>query len=48
LVLVPRSDRPDIETSIQVPAGVVAFQDATSSVRPKPGRTSGDTQLACS
>jgi hypothetical protein len=45
LVMVPRSVRPDIATSTQVPGGVVAFQDAISSVRPKPGVTTGDVQL---
>jgi hypothetical protein len=48
LVLVPRSDRPDIDTSIQVPAGVLAFHEAISSVSANPGRTSGDSQVACS
>src|SRR2546421_7275020 len=32
-------------TSIQVPGGVDAFQDATSSVKPKPVVNHGDVQL---
>jgi hypothetical protein len=37
-----------METSTQVPGGVVAFQEATSSVSPKPVLTGGETQLVCS
>ena len=48
LVVVPASVVPAIETSIQVPGGVVAFQDATSSVSPKPLLTCGEIQLVWS
>ncbi len=48
LVEVPRSVVPAIATSTQVPGGVVAFQEAISSVRPKPGRTVGEVQLVWS
>jgi hypothetical protein len=39
---------PRIWTCTQVPAGVSAFQDATSSVEPKPGAYIGDVQVALS
>ena len=48
LVVVPRFVVPAIATSTQVPGGVVAFQEATSSVSPKPVLTCGETQLVWS
>ncbi len=48
LVVAPRSVRPAIATSTQVPGGVVAFQEAISSVSPKPVATCGDVQLVWS
>jgi hypothetical protein len=46
--VVPRSVRARSEISTQVPTGVTAFHDVTSSVNAKPGVTSGDVQEASS
>lgn len=48
LVVVPRSVCPAIATSTQVPGGVVAFQEAISSVAPNAVATCGEIQLVCS
>ena len=44
LDVAPSASRPRTRTSIQLSPGVVADQDATSSVRPKPGAVHGDDQ----
>jgi hypothetical protein len=43
-VHVPLSVRPCISTWIHVPAGVSAFHDDTSSLKPKPVAKTGDVQ----
>ena len=45
-VVVPALVCPRISTWIQVPGGVSAFQDATSSVRPKPTAWTGEVHVA--
>ena len=47
-VSLPSASRAATSTSSQVPAGVLAFQDGTTSVAPKPGATSGEVQAAYS
>jgi hypothetical protein len=45
---VPASVVPRISTCTQVPSGVSAFHEATSSSRSKPGWTTGEVQVAVS